>query len=310
MAFVGEGEIGFNNSLGFTVTPKAGCAWTATTTETWIVINEGTKSGEGKGSIIYTVRDNTSPQPRCGNIMVGDQIHTVIQSAAGSKQVEVSCPNSTIVGQIVLGQTIHGTLSENDETSVGLRGSAFFRDRYAFRLERKQEVAINVASADFDPFLFLLNAQGEKITGNDDDDGAGFRSSRLPRLPAKQEYLVLDPGLYFVEVTSFSIRKVRGNYALYLASKEMQAVPIILTAIIDQKTLIVVGENFTEGAKLFIGASTKAEKDTTNDSSRSRTALIALKSAKKVKKGPITLRVVNSNGTGNESDIFVIPPRP
>ena len=64
-----------------TMTALAGCAWTATTSASWITI-AGTGSGNGNGTFDYTVAANAVPTARSGTIAVAGQIVTVSQAAA------------------------------------------------------------------------------------------------------------------------------------------------------------------------------------------------------------------------------------
>jgi hypothetical protein len=74
-----------NRSIGdnggarsFTITTTANCAWTATTTATWITF-ESPVSGSGSGRIDYRVARNSSSNSRVGTILVGGQSHVVSQ---------------------------------------------------------------------------------------------------------------------------------------------------------------------------------------------------------------------------------------
>lgn len=62
-----------------TVTSLLGCAWTATTTDSWITITAGA-SGSGDGSVTYTVAANAGGA-RIGAIAVAGHIFTVNQAA-------------------------------------------------------------------------------------------------------------------------------------------------------------------------------------------------------------------------------------
>jgi alpha-L-arabinofuranosidase len=62
------------------VTTEAGCNWTATTNESWIFIR--TAQASGSGAVNYTVLENSTGQPRQGQITVGDRAFTVTQEAA------------------------------------------------------------------------------------------------------------------------------------------------------------------------------------------------------------------------------------
>jgi hypothetical protein len=60
------------------VATPAGCAWTATTTDSWIVIDSGA-SGSGPGTVAYTVASNPSSDARTGAITVGPERYQVTQ---------------------------------------------------------------------------------------------------------------------------------------------------------------------------------------------------------------------------------------
>jgi hypothetical protein len=62
------------------VTAGSGCAWTATTTDTWITIDFGA-SGSGNGTVTYSVTANAGDS-RTGTISVAGYSHTVEQSSA------------------------------------------------------------------------------------------------------------------------------------------------------------------------------------------------------------------------------------
>jgi hypothetical protein len=70
---------GFNNSV--TVTATAGCAWTATSNNSWITITGGA-GGSGNGTVFYRVAANTGSGivwPRTGSLTVAGQTVTISQ---------------------------------------------------------------------------------------------------------------------------------------------------------------------------------------------------------------------------------------
>ena len=67
-------------SGSFGVTAAAGCAWSATTAQTWL---HTTSSGSGNGTVNYTVDANTGTSARSGSITVAGQIFSISQSAGG-----------------------------------------------------------------------------------------------------------------------------------------------------------------------------------------------------------------------------------
>lgn len=75
-----SGEFPMNNtSFGNTdvITVGNNCPWTATTTDPWITINEG--SGNGNGNVSFTLSSNNGGPPRTGTITVAGQTFTVRQ---------------------------------------------------------------------------------------------------------------------------------------------------------------------------------------------------------------------------------------
>jgi hypothetical protein len=72
MVPMGGGERSVN------VKTEPGCAWTASTRETWIKL--GTTSGTGEGEVSYSIERNTGAE-RQGTITIGGQGHTIRQQA-------------------------------------------------------------------------------------------------------------------------------------------------------------------------------------------------------------------------------------
>ena len=69
--------IGGTGSVG--VTTQDGCAWTATSTVSWIMITQGS-SGAGAGTVAYSVSPNPSKVSRMGTMTIAGQTYTVKQS--------------------------------------------------------------------------------------------------------------------------------------------------------------------------------------------------------------------------------------
>jgi fibronectin type 3 domain-containing protein len=61
------------------VTTSSGCPWNAKSSASWISITSGS-SGQGSGTVTYSVSANTSSSTRMGSITVQDQSFTVSQS--------------------------------------------------------------------------------------------------------------------------------------------------------------------------------------------------------------------------------------
>ena len=59
-----------------TVTTASGCAWLATTNQTWVSVSG---AGTASGSVSYTVQPNTTGTSRIGAISIGTQVFTISQ---------------------------------------------------------------------------------------------------------------------------------------------------------------------------------------------------------------------------------------
>jgi len=63
-----------------TVTTSSGCAWTATSSESWLTVVSGA-SGTGAGVVMFRVAANTSGMARAASLSIGGQTFTVNQTA-------------------------------------------------------------------------------------------------------------------------------------------------------------------------------------------------------------------------------------
>ncbi len=78
------------------VTTSSNCAWTAQSYADWITLTAGT-TGNGNGTVSYTVADNSGGPARTGLIVIAGQIYTVTQS--GGCTYAVSAPVSNFPAQ-------------------------------------------------------------------------------------------------------------------------------------------------------------------------------------------------------------------
>ena len=102
-------------SGGVDVQTQSPCPWSASTTDAWIVMTSGSRTGRGRVS--YTVAPNTRTTSRTGSIAVGSARVTITQDAAISlsgrvRSLEGSCPNRRFT---VNGQRIRTTSSTDYE---------------------------------------------------------------------------------------------------------------------------------------------------------------------------------------------------
>jgi hypothetical protein len=73
----------FNTTGGtgsVTVNTSNGCAWSATTSASWVTVVSGA-SGTGTGVVVYEVAPNTTRQARTASLSIGGQTFTINQTA-------------------------------------------------------------------------------------------------------------------------------------------------------------------------------------------------------------------------------------
>jgi hypothetical protein len=76
----GQAFTATGGSGNVTVTTSTGCAWSATSSESWLTVVGGA-SGTGAGVVMYRVAANTSGQARAASLSIGGQTFTVNQTA-------------------------------------------------------------------------------------------------------------------------------------------------------------------------------------------------------------------------------------
>jgi hypothetical protein len=74
-AAAGTGTVG--------VTTAAGCAWTATSNDSWLTITSGA-SGTGNGTVQFSFADNSDPAARTGTLTIAGQTFTINQAGTTS----------------------------------------------------------------------------------------------------------------------------------------------------------------------------------------------------------------------------------
>ncbi|MEP7343576.1 MAG: BACON domain-containing carbohydrate-binding protein [Acidobacteriota bacterium] len=181
------------------------CAWTAASNTPWINITSAT-AGSGLGRVNYSVVANPNANQRTGVITVAGLNVIVTQAGTGSASCAVTPINA--------GQPVNGSLAPGDCLSpVRIRdGARPFADRYSFNASSGQPVVVSLTSADFDTYLYLLDANGTVISQNDDTGPNG--NSRIPS--GSGFFTLPSSGTFTIEATSFSNNGL-GNYTLSLA---------------------------------------------------------------------------------------------
>ena len=81
-------------SNGLSVAVNAGCAWAASTTNSWITLVTGA-TGTGNGTVGYLVAANPSGLPRTGAVVVDDEVLALTQDGAPCVSYELSPDSRT-----------------------------------------------------------------------------------------------------------------------------------------------------------------------------------------------------------------------
>jgi hypothetical protein len=89
----------------FAVTASAGCAWTPTTSATWVALSGG---GSGNGTVTYTVMQNTTGASRTATVTVGSRSFTITQSGPCAYSIS---PTDVSLGEPATSGTVSVTTS-------------------------------------------------------------------------------------------------------------------------------------------------------------------------------------------------------
>ena len=76
----GQSFGGMGGTGNVTVTTSSGCAWSATSSDSWLTVVSGA-SGTDTGVVAYRVAPNTTGQARAASLSIGGQTFTVNQTA-------------------------------------------------------------------------------------------------------------------------------------------------------------------------------------------------------------------------------------
>lgn len=178
------------------VASQTGCSWSAHSNISWITVNTGL-SGEGNGTVSYTVAANTGVRMRVGGLAVAGRYVAIVQS---------DCP----VTPLTIPQTVNGALTTTDCRS--LVDDNAYADLYSFSGQAGQRIAISLTSANFDAYLTLYGPNGGLLSFNDDDVSS---NSRIPR---GSDFLILPfSGTYVIDASSYNANET-GNYTLSLTT--------------------------------------------------------------------------------------------
>jgi len=112
-----------------------------------------------------------------------------------------------------------GALSAN--TDFRLEDGSLY-DAYKFSGNSGQQITIILESQDFDPYLILLNPNGERINENDDISCSNLNSRLVVVLPST--------GTYTVYANSYDAAK-GGQYSITIRTNDRSTLPENLTAL-------------------------------------------------------------------------------
>jgi hypothetical protein len=133
-----------------------------------------------------------------------------IVMALRALQAADSCPSTSLS----FGQTINGVLATSDCKFTGTTRNV---DVYNFSGNIGQQIVVNMSSAQFDTYLYLLDSSNHLIA--EDDDGGGNTNSRIPS--GSGFFTLPTTGNYTIYATSFSpdgITGGNGSYSLSLVT--------------------------------------------------------------------------------------------
>lgn len=193
---------GFNAEGGtgsIQVATVGACSWTASSNLEWISITAGS-SGQGNGTITYTVAANSALVARSGILTIAGEEFTISQGGTGG---------TCLTMPILPGQAVNGALTGGDCLST-IRSGKMHADRYSFTGNVGQMVAILLNSPGFYNYVYLLGPDGNEISSQ-----GWMYASRIPyssgffRLPSS--------GTFVIEATSAS-SSTTGDYTLGLVN--------------------------------------------------------------------------------------------
>lgn len=168
--------------------------------------------GSNLGGVTAVTFSGTGVTATIGNVIasrISITISVTANAAEGARTVTVATPGGTASYSSLFiykpAVITPGIWYENLGAISGLSTlrENRFAARFQFVLSQPQAVTLDVQSPGFDPYLYLLAADGSVITSN--DDGPGTVNALINA--------DLAAGTYIIEVTSYDVSSV-GNFSL------------------------------------------------------------------------------------------------
>ncbi len=165
-----------------TVSVTASGAWTATSNDAWITVNSGA-SGNGNGTVAYTVAQNSTGAPRTGTITIAGQVFIVTQDACsvtfalGNATVSSGGGNFTVSVPAVCGAW---TATSNDAwitINSGASGTGSGTVAYTVAFNSAKTARSGTITIAGQTFTITQNACPDSTTMIYDDDVVNFSNS-------------------------------------------------------------------------------------------------------------------------------------
>ena len=154
-------------SVGVTASATgAACAWSAASNTSWISIVSGA-SGNGSGTVGYSVLANTGSTSRVGTLNIAGQTFTVTQAGSAT-----TCTPTVLTTS----RTLNGSLSSSDCLDSNPDGSHYYYDLFVFSGVPGKKLSLFASSSQFDPDLLLIAPDGSMVYN---DDGGGGTSPAI-----------------------------------------------------------------------------------------------------------------------------------
>jgi hypothetical protein len=161
---------------------------------------------------------------------------------------------------ITIGQTINGTLATSD---CRLPADGSFIDVYTFNGTAGQQIAITETPANFNGFVFLLNATGSDIA----DDGPTSNPPPAPptsaRIPGPTGFFTLPTTGAYTIIANSALPNQTGNYTLSLLASTSCTYTLAPTS---ADILAAGGSNFSVGVTTQAGCDLTTAQVTSNAS--------------------------------------------